>query len=177
MRCLHFNVFKAFKKKSQAVFQKNNSENGWCVQCKHSRTEVVISLISVRGANRLMFVYLQQPRVTFENNQIVGFCQLVTHSTPTPPPTSTHLKQEPFKLAKHRPFLSITPNPSLRSKFLVPTCIRPSGHWGGTSSPPLGRLHCLPPSALCGHLSCPGAILKMSLWKDAVSVCDQQPPK
>lgn len=75
---------------------------------------MVISLISVMGANRLMFVYLQQLRVTFENNQIVGFCQLVTHSTL--PPTSTHLKQEPFKLAKDRPFLSITPtHPSVLS--------------------------------------------------------------
>lgn len=48
---------------------------------------------------------------------------------------------------------------------MVPTCIRVSGHWGGTSSPPLGRLHCLLQSALCGHASCPGAFLKMSSWK------------
>lgn len=100
---------------------------------------MVISLISVMGANRLMFVYIQQPRVTLENNQIAGFCQLVTHSPPTPPPTSTHLKQEPFKLAKDGPFLS-HPQPippflsfwsPLVSEYLDIGVAPPLLHWAG----------------------------------------------
>lgn len=67
---------------------------------------MVVSLISVMDANQLMFIYLQQPNVTFENNQNDGFCQFVTHNTLSP-----QLKQEPFKMVKDGPFPSITPTP------------------------------------------------------------------
>lgn len=42
-------------------------------------------------------------------------------------------------------------------------------------SPHSGRLHCPLQSSLYGHMSCPVAFLKMSMWKDSICACDQQP--
>lgn len=70
-------------------------------------------------ADQLTFTYLQQPDVTFENNQNDGFCQLVTHNTFSP-----HLKQKQSKWLRmvhfplppppHPPFPSLWPRPSSR---------------------------------------------------------------
>lgn len=107
-------------------------------------------------ADLLMFIYLQQFDVTFENNQNDGFCQLVTHNTPSP-----HLKRKHFKMAKDGPFpctTNLTPPPP-RSPF---PSLWPLPVWdcemilqlGCCSSPHSGRLHCPLQCSLYGHLSC-----------------------
>lgn len=115
-------------------------------------------------ADLLMFIYLQQFDVTFENNQNDGFCQLVTHNIPSP-----HLKRKHFKMAKDGPFpctTNLTPPPP-RSPF---PSLWPLPVWdcemilqlGCFSSPLSDRLHC---PLQC---SCPVAILKMGTWKGSI---------
>lgn len=121
--CFWGEFLKAFLKIAQIAFQKHSSEDGWSSWWKYSRTEVVVSIISVMDANQLMFIYLQQSNVTFENNQNDCFCQLVTHNTPLSIWSwniSKWLKPSYFPL----PLTSSLP-PTPISKSLALLCLRP----------------------------------------------------
>lgn len=160
-------VLKAFLKIAQTAFQKHSWEDGWSAWWKRSRTEVVVSVISVMDADQLMFIYLQQFNVTFENNQNDGFCQLVTSENgcycwsgskwlrmgcyPVPPPPPHPHPHSHFRVS----------DPYLRGCEMI-------SQSGCFSSPHSGSLHCPLQCSLYGQGSCPVAILKMGTWKGPI---------
>lgn len=167
--CCWGEFLKAFLKIAQIAFQKCSSEDGWSSWWKH-RTEMAAYIISGMDAYQLMFIYLHQSNVTFENNQNDCFCQLVTSPTPTPAQSWSISKwlrmgHSLYHQPHHSPIsvLTLWPLPVSGCEMIL--------QLGCISSLHTGRVHCPLHCSIYGQGSCPVAIPKVGTWKGSVCAC------